>query len=212
MGIEKPNGSGIEHSAPGQNRHGVPFVSGNLPALATHDGVTVYEAHQNGGVRLLQSRLRRTRKHAKAGHEPSGDRPALATHDGVTVYEAHTSGGVRLLQSPLRGIANRANPPETETPLRRLARSRHTRRGNGLRGAQWRRRPPLAVPPSGSPQTAQGLRPSGDVPALATHDGVTVYEAHKNGGAPCSPTYGEAANAQAFDPPATGPLSPHTTG
>ena len=30
-------------------------ASGNAPALATHDGVTVYEAHANGGVRVLGS-------------------------------------------------------------------------------------------------------------------------------------------------------------
>ena len=146
--------------------------SSNLPALATHDGVTVYEAHQNGGVRKsVDGGLHWT----LLPGSPSGDKPALTTHDGVTVYEAHVNGGV---QKSIDGGATwtyltgspSGDRPALTTHDGVTVYEAHT--SGGVRkstdgGLTW-------VTLSGSP--------SGNNPALATHDGVTVYEAHLNGG------------------------------
>jgi hypothetical protein len=65
--------------------------SGDRPALATADGVTVYLSYYNG--RVWKS-VDGGDSWAQLASSPSGDRPALATADGVTVYMSYNSGCV----------------------------------------------------------------------------------------------------------------------
>ena len=65
--------------------------SGNNPALATADGVTVYMSYSSGKV---WKSVDGGSSWAQLSSSPSGDRPALATADGVTVYMSYINGKV----------------------------------------------------------------------------------------------------------------------
>ena len=92
--------------------------SGEWPALATHDGVTVYMSYQYGGVPLqsVQTQIGKDAMHRPQGR-CSGTYPALATHDGVTVYMSYANGGSPC--SPCNGKTVACPVPAGRPALRR---------------------------------------------------------------------------------------------
>ncbi len=155
-------------------------TSGNTGfALATHDGVTVYESHSYGGGVYKSTDGGLTWSLLPGSPAANGGCLALATHDGKTIYESHHGGGgvYKSTDGGLTWSLLPGSPAVSSDAAFRVSLATHDgvtiyESHNGETGIHKSTDSGLTWHTIASFPTASGYYGV----ALATHDGVTVYE------------------------------------